>query len=166
MGLALPHYCRGDNAEDFAWSLADAASHGTRGEEALFFTRAALATAAAGPRAGGEVPSGVERARALVDAYATAAGKSPSNHDPASSPLGHFISMFLVALEAGSWQLCQLLVEQYDRALRRDPSMLQLVAKAREMHGCAGGGGGEGGMPFGGDLFRALLAPPPGAATV
>ena len=152
LGIAMPYYARSQDLSAFAVAVAAAAAHGTADEEDLFIVRAVLHTACSRPAAQGS--SGVtslSRARELLEKYSAAAG-----HAVPETPLLHFLDLFLEALEKRASPLVDVLLKKYEVSLQRDPSMVELVERAREMFAPAP----IAPMPgMFGSLFRSMMMP-------
>lgn len=152
LGLAMPHYARSNDFFSFASAVAAAVREGHPGEEDLFIARAALHIASALPYPsfpGTPATTSLERAREFLSTYPTAAG-----HAVPSTPLIHFLDLYLEALEKKSSPLVDVLLNKYKITLDRDPSLWDLIGRSRgiyapvvQMQGMFG------------DLFRSMMMP-------
>ena len=149
LGVAMPHYARSDDLGAFARAVATSAAAAPSTEEDLFIARAALTVAATPPVYRGAATS-LARAREVLAAYPGAAG-----HAVPDTPLTHFLSLFLDALERRAPALVDLLLEKYKASLQMDPSLGELVDRAREAWAPRPV------APSGlfGDLFRSMMTP-------
>lgn len=154
LGLAMPHYARSNDCQSFASAVAAAAGQGYPGEEDLFIARATLHTASTPPSPsfpGTPAINSLKRARDFLSTYPIAAG-----HAVPSTPLVHFLDLYLEALEKQSSPLVDVLLEKYKLTLDRDPSLWDLIEKSRSMYAPAP----RAPMPgMFGDLFRSMMMP-------
>jgi len=155
LGVALVHYEKSSHLEGHCPSFAKAVFESTKrarpDEEDLFICRAALQVA--GSRSYPEQPTAVERATAFLVDYAKTAG-----HALPSTPLVHFVDLFLEALEKRSVPLVEILVREYKPCLDgKDESLWDLVKRCRDVHNLQLP---DRGMPGAfGDLMRSMLSP-------
>lgn len=149
LGVAMPHYARSDDLTAFARAVAAGAAAAPPAEEDLFVARAALTVAATPPVYRGAATS-LARAQEVLAAYPGAAG-----HAVPDTPLTRFVSLFLEALARRAPTLVDLLLEKYGASLKRDPSLGELVERAREVWAPRPA------APAGlfGDLFRSMVMP-------
>ena len=154
LGLAMPQYARSNDFSSFAAAVAAAVKEAHPSEEDLFITQAALEIVAAGPFTSTNAASSnnsIQRAREFLSAYPTAAG-----HAVPSTPLTHFLNLYLEALEKISSPLVDILLEKYTVTLERDRSFLELIEKSRSKYAPAP----QAQMPgLFGNLFRSMMMP-------
>lgn len=154
LGLAMPYYARSYDLQEFADAVAAAVKEAHPGEEDLFIARAVLHTAAtvpSPPPPGCPAMSSFDRARAVLGHYPLATGQP----EP-STPLVHFLHLYLQALEKRSSPLVDLLLEKYKITLDRDPSLLELIDRSRSMYAPAPVAPMSG---IFGDMFRSMMMP-------
>lgn len=154
LGLAMPHYARSNNFSSFASAVEAAVKEANPGEEDLFIARAVLqiaSTVPSSPPHGTPAVTSLVRARDFLSTYPTAA-----EHAVPSTPLTHFLDLYLEALEKKSSPLVDILLEKYKVTLERDPSLWELIEKSRNMYAPAP----VAPMPgLFGDLFRSMMMP-------
>lgn len=154
LGLAMPHYARSNDYQSFSSAVAAAVGDGLPGEEDLFIARAALHIASTLPSPcfpGTPAISSLTRARDFLSTYPTVAG-----HAVPSTPLIHFLDLYLEALEKKSSPLVDVLLNKYKISLDRDPSLWDLIERSRGMYAPAP----VAPMPgMFGDLFRSMMMP-------
>lgn len=149
LGVATPNFVRSDNLKEFAEAVVASVAQGNPGEEDLFIARAVLHTVSTKPLHASV--TSITRAREVLAHYATAAG-----HALPDTPLMHFITLFIEALEKRSVPLVDILLQEYAESLYRDESLWDLVGKARDIYAPAP----VAAMPgIFGDLFRSMLMP-------
>ncbi|EFJ40193.1 hypothetical protein VOLCADRAFT_121754 [Volvox carteri f. nagariensis] len=152
IGRALPHFIRGEDAEEFAEALYSCARQGPSGEADLWLLRAVLQVLAAA--SGSSSTAQMSYARALYDAFI-------AKDSPLDTPTGHFTELVLLAVEhtpisPRAHDMFALVRERYsDGVLRRDESLGALMERVEGLFfNMRRGGSALGGLL--GDLFRTL----------